>query len=79
MRHCSMCCVTTGEASIRAYIYAVDLGDLARILQSVSGREGVNSVKFRQTVDYAQHRYGMTMLPDTLEERWRIVSGKEKR
>lgn len=79
MRHCSMCSITTGDASIRAYIYAANLADLAKTLQSISGREGVNKIEFRETVGYAQHRYEMIMLPDSREERWRIVDGKEKR
>lgn len=65
MPQCSLCCLVTGEASIRAYIYAEDMEALAKMTRFISRKEGVTGVKFRESVGYTQHRYEMIMVSDS--------------
>jgi len=68
---CSLSCLTTGEASIRAYVYAKDNAAMSAIVESVSKRKGVTRVEFREAVGHTQHRYELIMFGDrVVAPRW---------
>lgn len=61
---CEFCCLTTGSAAIRAWVYLASLEDLHALTQQISRRPGVIDLTFRVVVGHAQHRYGMIYLTD---------------
>ena len=69
MEHCVVCCITTGRAAVRAYVYLEDLSALHEMTASISAREGVIDVGFRAVAGHTQHRYEMIMLSESPKNR----------
>ena len=61
---CEFCCLTTGKAAVRAWVYLGSLDELHALTQEISRQPGVIDVTFRVVVDHAQHRHGMIYLTD---------------
>jgi len=57
-------CLTTGEASVRAYIYAKDNAAMNVMVETISRKKGVHRVEFREAVGHTQHRYELIMFGD---------------
>lgn len=71
MKLCSLCLITTGEWSIRAYIYAPDLEAMAATTEGIAQQAGVLGVSFRQSVTHTRHRYEYIILPKASRaEQW---------
>lgn len=70
MDQCAMCCITTGPANIRAYLYGADAQELANAIETISLQQGVAGVEFREAVGHAQHRYELIMASGTQGRRW---------
>ncbi|HKY20507.1 MAG TPA: AsnC family transcriptional regulator [Vicinamibacterales bacterium] len=76
MEHCVVCCITTGSAMIRAYVYLDTLEDLQKLTRSISTKDGVLDLEFRTVVGHTQHRYGMILLADPHHPHKRIFQGE---
>ena len=61
---CEFCCLTTGTASIRAFVYLDSFDALNRLTREILQHPGVLDLRFRSVVGHAQHRYGMIYLTD---------------
>lgn len=68
---CSLSMLVTGEASVRAYVYARDNADMSALIQRVSKRRGVTHVAFKEAISIARHRYELIMFGDRPDQpRW---------
>lgn len=67
---CAMCCIATGRANVRAFIYAASSADLAQIIEDISLAPGVIRADFHEATGHALHRYELIMPDGHVHRRW---------
>jgi Lrp/AsnC family transcriptional regulator for asnA, asnC and gidA len=67
---CAMCCITTGRANIRAFMYAASSAELAQVIESIAMTPGVMRVDFHEATGHALHRYELIMPDGHIHKRW---------